>query len=159
MIAAMDTTALDALLTRIPTRDHETVRVLHAAWQSGDPDVRRMAWVHGKEELTRRGLGPTYEQARDRIRRWVSDFATGRTAVPDALDRSFGDQDRLDLRIAATPALLDAALGTLVGDALDEAERDELLAPWLEATGRPAPVGDTWAFAEDPGSEGTASTP
>jgi hypothetical protein len=150
MIGSMDTLGLDALLARIPTLDQETVRVLHAAWEGGDADIRRDAWAHGKPILVRRGLEPAYHEARERVRRWVSDFATGRTAVPDAFDRSFGDQDRLDLRIAAAPALLDAIMGMLVGDALAEPERDELLAPWHEATDPPAPVGDVWSHGDVP---------
>jgi hypothetical protein len=62
---------------------------------------------------------------------------------------SFIEQDGLDLRIAAAPALLDAVLASIVGDDLEREELDELMAPWLEAVERPAPVADAWATTDD----------
>jgi hypothetical protein len=46
-------------------------------------------------------------------------------------------RDRLlaDVRQWAAPALLDAATGLLVGGALDQPDRDLLLARWRPATG------------------------
>jgi hypothetical protein len=58
---------------------------------------------------------------------------------------SYIQQDWLDLRIAAAPPLLDVILAALVGDELEDEEREELEAPWLEAMGRPMPIGDDWA--------------
>jgi hypothetical protein len=147
----VDATPLDALLDRVPSLTVEQVRVLHATWEGGDVEVRTAAWRRGKALLAAQGLDGAYREASEVVRRWMSDFATGRTALPYELDQSFGDVNRLELRIAAAPALLDAILGTLVGDDLDEAERDELLAPWLEATDRPAPVTDEWERLDNPG--------
>jgi hypothetical protein len=147
----MDTSRLDAILARIPTLGEEEVRVLHAAWEGGDADLRRAAWQHGKRILDRRRATDIYRDASDQVQRWVRDYTTGRTGLPYELDQSFRDIGRLDLRIAAAPALLDAILESLVGDELDDAERDELTAPWLEATSRPAPIADEWELraAED----------
>ncbi|MFN8518722.1 MAG: hypothetical protein U0667_04870 [Chloroflexota bacterium] len=140
----METMPLDSLLDELPTLTEEQIRVLHAAWAGGDVTVRRRAWAHGKRIVARLGAEAAQREAGEAVRRWVSDFATGAISVPYAMNPSFRDQDRLDLRIAAAPAILDAILATIVGEELAEDERDELLGPWLEATGSPAPIGDAW---------------
>lgn len=144
----MDGTRLDSILARIPRLDQEAVRVLHATWEGGDVDVRRRAWQHGKRLIERRRAGDLFREASDLVRRWTSDHTLVRarsTAFAFGMVPSFIEQDWLELRIAAAPALLDAILGALVGDELDAAERDELMAPWLEATEPPAPVADEWS--------------
>ncbi len=149
----MDDSPLDALLARLPTLDPEQVRVLHATWTGGDVERRTSAWQHGKRLLAERGLERAYRDASDVVRRWTSDHTlvpTRTTAITFGLVPSFIEQDWLELRIAAAPPLLDAILGTLVGDGLDEGERDELLAPWLEATSRPTPVTDEWSTLDVP---------
>lgn len=143
----MDKTPLDLILARIPRLGEEEVRVLHATWEGGDVDLRRRAWEHGKRIIERRRAGELYREASDLVRRWTSDHTLVQarsTAFAFGMVPSFIEQDWLELRIAAAPALLDAILAALVGDELEEAERDELLAPWLEATEPPAPVGDEW---------------
>jgi hypothetical protein len=150
----MDTTAVDAILARIPALGENEVRVLHAAWDGGDSALRQRAWKHGKPLLARRSLEDRYRDAADLVRRWTSDHTLVRTrtsAITFGLIPSFIEKDWLDLRIAAAPALLDAILGSLVGDELAPEERDELLGPWLEATSHPAPVADAWTgeAAED----------
>ncbi len=141
----MDTSGLDLILARIPRLGEEEVRVLHAAWDGGDVGVRRRAWQRGKRILAQGHGEEVYRLASDLVQRWVRDYTSGRTGLPYELDQSFRDVGRLDLRIAAAPALLDAILGSLVGNELDEAERDELMAPWREATEPPAPVADEWS--------------
>lgn len=140
----MDDPRPAAILDRLSSLDEHGVRVLHATWVGGDATLRRQAWRHGKRLLADANLEDAYQWASDGVRRWVADFASGQTALPLGMDRSFVDHDRLELRIAAAPALLDAILAALVGDDLDRDERDELLAPWLEATGQPAPMFDEW---------------
>ncbi|MET0772505.1 MAG: hypothetical protein ABWZ82_05420 [Candidatus Limnocylindrales bacterium] len=147
-------TSLDTILARIPSLGAEDVRVLHAAWDGGDAGVRRRAWQHGKRLLEEQGSEETYQVASDLVRRWVND---SRSATSHTNSLAFGtlpsfiEQDRLDQRIAAAPALLDAILAALVGDDLAPEEQEELAAPWLEAMGTPAPVAD-----EGPGGSGTA---
>jgi hypothetical protein len=151
----MEPIELDAIMARIPTLGEDEVRVLHAAWEGADSDLRQRAWQRGKPMLAKRHLDDRYDKAADLVRRWTSDYTLVRTrtsAITFGLIPSFIEQDWLDLRIAAAPALLDAILGALVGDELPIEERDELLAPWLEATTRPAPVADAWTEApEDTG--------
>jgi hypothetical protein len=146
----MDTARLDTMLARLPTLGEEAVRVLHATWDGGDVELRMRAWQHGKRLLADQRAEATYRAASEQVQRWARDYTSGRTGLPYELDQSFRDIGRLDLRIAAAPALLDAILASLVGDALEGDERDELLAPWLEATGVPAPVGDAWADPDGP---------
>jgi hypothetical protein len=151
----MDIPALDTILARIPALGESEVRVLHAAWQGGDSALRQRAWQRSKRLLATRELEGTYQDAADLVRRWTSDYTLVRTrtsAITFGLIPSFIEQDWLDLRIAAAPALLDAILASLVGEELQHEEQEELLGPWLEATTRPAPVADGWAAPHD--SEG-----
>lgn len=141
----MDGLPLDVILDRVRTLDPEQTRVIHAAWESGDAALRRQAWQHGKQALAAAGLEDAYREASGVVRRWVGDSASGQAALALGMDRAYVDQNRLDLRIAAAPALLDAILAALVGNRLDSAERDELLTPWREATGEPAPLFDEWS--------------
>ena len=147
----METIALDALMARIPTLGQEDMRVLHAAWEGGHGDLRQRAWKDGKRILAERDLEETYRVASDLVRRWVNDarsVSARSTAMVFGTIPSFIEQDVLDLRIAAAPALLDAVLASLVGDVLDPEELDELMAPWLEAVERPAPIADAWATTD-----------
>ena len=141
----MDTKALDAILLRLPDLSEDEVRVLHAAWEGGDVALRSRAWQHGKRNLAERGSDGILRGAQDQVQRWMRDYASGRSATPTGIDPSFVDVQRLDVRIAAAPAILDALLGVLVGDELDEDEREELMRPWEEATTPPVPVGGEWA--------------
>ena len=148
----METAALDAILARIPSLVLEDMRVLHAAWEGGDPGVRQRAWKRGKRILAQRGMEETYRDASDLVRRWVNDsrsVSARSTSMVFGTIPSFIEQDGLDLRIAAAPALLDAVLASIVGDDLEREELDELMAPWLEAVERPAPVADAWATTDD----------
>ena len=143
----METTQLDAVLARIPDLGQEEVRVLHATWEGGDVKLRRRAWQRGKRILEQRGLEDLYREATDLVRRWTNDhtLATRSTVIAFGMVPSYIQQDWLDLRIAAAPPLLDVILAALVGDELEDEEREELEAPWLEAMGRPMPIGDDWA--------------
>jgi hypothetical protein len=136
----MDIPSVDAILARIPVLDAEDIRVLHAAWDAGDVGVRRRAWQHGKRVLASRGEDETYRDAGDFVRRWVNDSRSAwsqSNALAFGTLPSFIEQDRLDGRVAAAPALLDAILAALVGDELDEDELETLLIPWLDATAMP----------------------
>jgi hypothetical protein len=147
----MDTTTLESILARIPALGEHEVRVLHAAWEGGDSAVRRRAWQRGKSLLVRRDLEARYRDAADLVRRWTSDHTLVRTrtsAITFGLAPSFIEQDWLEARIAAAPALLDTILASLVGDELPPEEQEELMGPWLEATTHPAPVADAWAEPE-----------
>ncbi len=149
----MDTAALDVILARIPSLGEDEVRVLHATWEGGDGVLRQRAWQRGKRILSERDLDATYRDGADLVRRWTSDHTLVRTrtsAITFGLAPSFIEQDWLDLRIAAAPALLDAILASLVGDELGPEEQEELMAPWLEATTRPASVADEWSESEGP---------
>jgi hypothetical protein len=143
----MDASELNAILRELPNLGEEQVRVLHATWEGGDVSLRTRAWQHGKHIVTDRHLERALTGATDQVQRWARDYSTGRSAAPNAMDASFVDVQRLDLRVAAAPAVLDALLGTLVGDQLDLDEVEELLRPWQEATAPPAPVGADWSGA------------
>lgn len=147
----MDARALDDILLRLPDLTEDEVRVLHAAWDGGDVGTRTRAWRHGKRILAAWRAESVLEGAKDQVQRWMRDFASGRSAVPNGIDPSFVDIQRLDVRIAAAPAILDALLGVIAGEELDEDERDELMRPWVEATTPPAPVGGAWADPDHPG--------
>jgi hypothetical protein len=136
----VDSTALETILARIPALDAEDIRVLHATWEGGDIGTRRRAWQHGKRILEARGKEDAYRDASDLVRRWVNDarsVGSQTTALAFGTLPTIIEPDRLALRSAAAPALLDAILAALVGDELDADELEELRMPWLEATATP----------------------
>jgi hypothetical protein len=128
--------------------------MLHAAWEGGDPAMRKRAWQLGKQVLRSQGGEPAYQEANDAVARWVRDYASGRLGMySDVLDASFLDQNRLQFRVAAAPAILDAILASLVGESLPVDESSELLGPWstvIEGTpDADASAADTASHVED----------
>lgn len=126
----MDQAAAEAILQRLPMVTADEARMLRGLWEGGDAVVRQRAWVHGKQALTAHGADDLYEKANHAVGRWIRDYATGGPAPPYEVYASFSDQSRLDARIGAAPAILDAILGMLVHDLLPTDEIQELLAPW-----------------------------
>ncbi len=139
--------AAEMILQRLPTVTQPEVQMLHAMWQGGDAAIRARAWQHGKDALADHGAAQRYEEANSAVGRWVRDYATGRIGMySNVLDASFHDQDRMEMRMQAAPAVLDAILGSLIGEALPTDEVETLLGPWNAV------------FGADEGSEPTDTT-
>ncbi len=145
----MSADSAQGILDRLRTLDEHQVRMLHGMWQGMDAATRTRAWRRGTRALDARHESQLLEEAKAAVARWVRDYASGTMATPYELDQSFRDSGRLDGRIAAAPAILDAMLATLAADALDPAEHEELLGPWLVATGPPAPDDPAWQAPDD----------
>ncbi|MBX3031409.1 MAG: hypothetical protein KF809_14780 [Chloroflexi bacterium] len=140
----MRDSAAEAILASLPKLDEHQVRLLHGMWQGGDAGARARGWQRAKRALAARGETRLLDEAQSAVSRWVRDYAGGTLAHPYDLDQSFRDSGRLDGRIAAAPAILDAIVATLAGDAIDPDDHAELLGPWTIATTHPAPDDPAW---------------
>jgi hypothetical protein len=69
-------------------------------------------------------------ETRERVRAWVSDLPSGAGLwnVFSGLDRRH--KDRMATRLAAAPAVLDAAAAVIVGETLDESDLAVLEGPF-----------------------------
>ncbi len=136
-----------SILQRLPLISEQQARMLDAMWQSGDAVVRQRAWQRGKRALQAQHAERLYEQANSAVSRWVRDWASGRVGMPYEVYSSFQDQNRLEIRIAAAPPILDAILASLVSDVFPEDELEELMTPWTLAMSddEPPDIDDTGA--------------
>jgi hypothetical protein len=140
--ASMDHAAAETIITSLPFLDEQQVTMLQATWNGGDASIRQRAWRHGRHALVAQGQEHTLEVAQEAVGRWLRDQATGLVGRSYQVYAGFSNQTRLDARIGAAPAILDAVLATLLHDVLTEDERDELIGPWLMATGHTSPATD-----------------
>jgi hypothetical protein len=128
--ARMDQAAAEAILQRLPLITEQQTRMLHAMWESGDAVIRQRAWQRGKRALKAQHGEQVYEKANGAVSRWIRDWASGRVGQPYEIYSSYLDQNRLEIRIAAAPPILDAILGSLVSEVFPTDELEELMAPW-----------------------------
>jgi hypothetical protein len=131
----MDQAAAEAILQELPFISEHQARMMYAAWEAGDAVVRQRAWQRGKRALKAQHGERLYEAANSAVGRWIRDHATGRTGMPYEVYQTFTDQNRLEVRIAAAPPILDAILGSLLMDSFPEEEFEELMGPWKTAIG------------------------
>ena len=129
----MDQAAAEAILQRLPLITEQQARMLHAMWQGGDAVIRQRAWQRGKRALRTERAQQLYDTANGAVSRWIRDWASGRVGMPYEVYSSFLDQNRLEIRIAAAPPILDAILASLVSDVFPTDELEELMAPWTLA--------------------------
>lgn len=137
----MDQAAAEAILQRLPVITEHQTRMLHAIWTGGDAVIRQRAWQRGKRALKAQRAEGLYETANGAVSRWIRDWASGRVGMPYEVYSSYLDQNRLEIRIAAAPPILDAILGTLLSDVFPVDELEELMAPWtlaMESEGQDA---------------------
>ncbi|MCY7419806.1 MAG: hypothetical protein LH650_15195 [Chloroflexi bacterium] len=129
----MDRAAAEAILQRLPVITEHQTRMLHAIWQGGDAVTRQRAWQRGKRALTAQRGDDLYEIANGAVSRWIRGWASGRVGMPYEVYSSYLDQNRLEIRIAAAPPILDAILASLVPDVFPQDELEELMGPWTLA--------------------------
>jgi hypothetical protein len=153
----MDQAAAEAILQRLPLITEQQARMLHAMWQGGDAVIRQRAWQRGRHALISQRAEELYERANGAVSRWIRDWASGRVGMPYEVYSSFLDQNRLEIRIAAAPPILDAILGSLVSDVFPTDELEELMAPWTLAMDGDD-TNDAGDDMEDAGGDSTTDT-
>jgi hypothetical protein len=121
---------VDLILARANDLDNGSLLVLAAGPASStELDAAR---GRARQTIHRLGLDAALERMEDAVAVWG--FAeVPRTAGGWAWSAP-GQDLAADLRRQAAPALLDAMMATMLGAALDEGDRELLLAPWREAT-------------------------
>jgi hypothetical protein len=129
----MDVAGLNRLLERLPLLSVDELRSMRSTWNAADGEIREGAWRRGKPAIVTRDQKRAFEAAGEAVARWVRDYATGRSGT--VVDLSWRDSDRLEARIEAAPAVLDAILALVVPGSLDHDERETLLGPWQAVAG------------------------
>ncbi len=146
----MDHAAADTIIGILPFLDEQQITLLQATWNGGDAGTRQRAWRHGRLALAAQGQEHTLEIAQDAVGRWLRDQGSGFVGRPFQVYAGMSNQTRLDARIGAAPAILDAVLAALLHDVLTPDERDELIGPWLVATGPASPASDPSTLGPHP---------
>ncbi|HVM29780.1 MAG TPA: hypothetical protein VM305_03300 [Candidatus Limnocylindrales bacterium] len=118
---------VDLLLEQLGPLTEDDMLVLVEAWEREDEAARRRAWTRAKTEISQRGLDRSLEHARHTVARWA---AAGRSDYHGIGGLLGLPNDGARLRMLAGPAVLDAVVGMLAGDGLDDLERDTLTRPW-----------------------------
>ncbi|HWH36235.1 MAG TPA: hypothetical protein VNT28_00480 [Candidatus Limnocylindrales bacterium] len=118
---------LDLLLDELDLLTEDDIPLLVEAWQREDDAARRRAWSRAKAEIDRRRLGGALDRARSEVGRWA---AAGRSDY-HGIGGLMGMPTReAQERAQAAPAILDAVVALLAGQALDDEEHAILAAPW-----------------------------
>jgi hypothetical protein len=118
---------LDLLLDEVGLLSEDDIPLLADAWEREDDAARRRAWSRAKTEVERRRLGGALDRARGEVGRWA---AAGRSDY-HGIGGLMGMPTReAQERAQAAPAILDAVVALLAGDALDDDERAVLARPW-----------------------------
>lgn len=123
---------VDVLLDRLGRLTDDEVELLAGAWQEEDGAARRRAWTAAKPVIERARLGRLLERARSAVGRWATAGRADYHGVSGMLGQP-GDQAHV--RMSAAPAVLDAVVAILAGDALDEQQQLALSRPWSSVAG------------------------
>jgi hypothetical protein len=126
---------LDLLLEDLGPLTEDDMLVLVEAWEQEDEAVRRRAWGRAKEEIRRRGLDRSLEHARHTVARWAAASRSDYHGIGGLLGLP---TNGARLRMAAAPAILDAAVALIAERGLDEVERATLMRPWQALADAPA---------------------
>ena len=131
---------IDEFLETLPGLRRDQLMVLVAAHSRSDP-ARETAWEAARAAISAEGLEADVDELRSMIIRWASRPANASTQWAE-IPMADGLPEQ-DIRRAAGPALLDAAIAIYLGDALGIADHVALLLPWRRlwaapiARGRP----------------------
>ena len=129
---------IDDFLAVLPELRRDQLMVLAAAHRRADP-AREAAWEAARAAIAADGRDAELERLRSLITGWATRPASTPTQwaeIPMA-----GGLLEQDVRRAAGPALLDAAVALFLGESLGVLDRDALLRPWhsLSAEREPRP--------------------
>jgi hypothetical protein len=124
----VDTPELDLFFDRLDRMNVEQLLAMRAAWHSIPVAEHEEAWAVVRAVGARYAVDKEINRVRDKAMAWST---LGNNGVPYF---QIGDSGRLQSRIEAGEAVVDAALAIALGDRLDDRTRDALLGPWIRAT-------------------------
>jgi hypothetical protein len=124
----VDTPELDGFFERLDRMTAEQLLAMRAAWHSIPVAEHEKAWAAVREVGARYEVDKEVGRVRDKAMAWST---RGNNGVPYLQTSDIG---RLQSRIEAGEAAVDAALAIALGDRLDDRTRDALLGPWIRAT-------------------------
>ncbi len=130
--------ALDGLIERLGALESDALLAMSAAWKDQDAAVHADAWTAAEACAGEHHMATAIERARARIVDWAESLS-GATYADITMYGGGWNPIWRDARRAAAPALIDVAVAFVLGDRLDPAARDVLLAPWRRATDREEP--------------------
>lgn len=125
---------VDVLLAR--ARQLDVADLLELAAGASSEAVLDAARRRAGDLIRRRGMTGDLERADGRIVAWS--YADVPRATASQAWGVPGQELVADLRQRAAPAIRDAVMATILGSALDDYDRDLLLARWREATDPPS---------------------
>jgi hypothetical protein len=120
----VDTPELDDFFERLDRMTAEQLLAMRAAWHSITVAEHEKAWAAVRAVGARYAVDKEVGRVRDKAMAWS---ARGTNEVPFFQNN---DIRRLQSRIEAGEAVVDAALAIALGDRLDDQTRDALLGPW-----------------------------
>ena len=123
----MDSALIDQFLDDLQLIEPAQLQRMRQAWEAGDTLERQEAWRVGQDALRSAGRAGALDRTRSVVSDWANDSAWTLNSLYGGAGR---EQTRVSARLAALPAILDAALAILAGDALDQDQRYALTKPW-----------------------------
>lgn len=125
---------LDDFFSVMATLRRDQLMALAAAHSEPDPR-REQAWASARSIIERDGLAAEVDRLRSEVINWATRPASSPMQWAEIL-MADGLLEQ-DVRRAAAPALLDAAVALFLGEALDAADREAMLRPWHGLSGEP----------------------
>ncbi|MGD0247683.1 MAG: hypothetical protein ABSB75_01380 [Candidatus Limnocylindrales bacterium] len=133
----VDTPEMDTFFAGLDRLNEAQLMAMAAAWGSADREQRQDAWAVVRAVGKGQGLTREIDRVRARALAWAAhgDNLPGAYSSPAVAVGGFGDpRVGLQLKMAASEGIVDAALATALGFRLDAQTRETLLGPWLRAT-------------------------
>jgi hypothetical protein len=122
----LDTPQMDTFFERLEGMNQAEVQALTVVWHSVSKQQLEDAWLEIRAIGAREALTKQIDRVRDKA---LDEATRGTNNVPYTV---------MDLprqtRIEAGPAIVDAAVAIALGNRLQPATRELLMAPWLRAT-------------------------
>lgn len=122
----LQTAEISAFFDQLDRLNQEQLLSLAASWQAREILPHQDALTQALAVAGEFGLTAQMEEARDQTVRWALQGPSDLWAVTL-------QDERLQLRRQAAPALADAAVAITLGDRLNDGARALLLEPWVNA--------------------------
>lgn len=136
------TETIERFLAQLAGIEPEQARRMRIAWDMEDPAPRKAAWSAATDALRADGRSAELDALREGVNTWAGDKAFN---FVDAYGGGSPERTRQEARYAALPAVMDAGLATIAGDALDQDQRYALTKPYRSGltgdSGRPRRAG------------------